>query len=266
MIDIHSHILPGLDDGSPSLDESLEMARLATADGISKMVATPHLYRGSFINNGLDKIRIKKDELQNLLDSKGVGLELFQGTEVYVTHNLIEKVIQERENLVINSGRYMLIEFPGEHIFSGVKDLIFDIMTEGLQVIIVHPERNRVFQKDPGYLYELVNMGCLCQANSGSFTGLYGTEIQETVFKFLGWNYLHFLGTDCHNTRSLSPNLSLARSIIEEAAGKEAAEALVSGNPQALLDDVDIPFQPGPLPPKKERSFKIRLPSLFSNR
>ena len=264
MIDIHSHILPGLDDGAESLGESLKMARMAEADGIIQMVATPHLFRGSFVNNGLDVIEKTKNDLQTLLKSEGITLELFHGTEVYVTHNLIEKVIEERENLVVNHGSYMLVEFPSGHIFPGVKDLLFEIMTEGLQVIIVHPERNRVFQSDPGFLCELINMGAFCQANSGSFTGVYGHEVQETVFRFLDWKYLHFLGSDCHNTRSLSPNLSKARDKIEEMAGKEAALALVLSNPQAMLAGEDIPFRPEPQSPKsRAKSLKIKLPNLF---
>ena len=267
MIDIHSHILPGLDDGAESLEESLNMARMAEADGISKMVATPHLFRGSFVNNGLDIIEKKKNELQKLMRSEGIGLELFHGTEVYVTHNLIEKVIKERENLVVNHGNNMLIEFPSGHIFSGVKNLIFDIMTEGIQIIIVHPERNRVFQNDPDFLCQLINMGSLCQANSGSFTGRYGREVQETVFRFLDWSYLHFLGSDCHNTRSLSPNLSLAREKIKELAGEEIAQALVLDNPQAMLAGEEIPYHPEPQAPKnKARSLKIKLPHLFSKK
>lgn len=265
MIDIHSHILPGLDDGAASLEESVKMARAAVADGISKMVATPHLFRGGFVNNGLDVIEKKKTELQKLLESEGIGLELYHGTEVYVTHNLIEKVVRERENLVVNHGRSMLIEFPGGHIFSGVRDLIFDIMTEGLQVIIVHPERNRVFQSDPGFLCELIEMGSLCQANSGSFTGLYGLEVQQTAIRFLEWNYLHFLGSDCHNTRSLPPVLSRARDKIAELAGSETARALVEDNPQAVLEGEDIPCFPEPLNPKKKgKSLRIKLPRFFS--
>jgi len=267
MIDIHTHILPGLDDGSESLEMSLKMARLAEADGIHQIVATPHLYRGSYINNGLDVIEEKKKELQTLLKSERIGIELFHGTEVYVSHNLIEKVISERENLVINHGQYMLIEFPSGHIFAGVKDLIFEIMTEGLQVIIVHPERNRVFQNNPDSLFELIEMGALCQANSGSFTGLYGRIVQDTVHSFLSWGYLHFLGSDCHNTRSLPPNLSQARNQIEELAGGETAQALVSDNPQAMLAGKEIPYRPDPITPKgRMKSLKVKLPGFFSKK
>jgi protein-tyrosine phosphatase len=266
MIDIHSHILPGLDDGAQSFEESLLMARMAEADGISKMVATPHLYRGSFVNNGLDVIEKKKDDLQSMILSEGIELELFYGTEVYVTHNLTEKVIKERESLVIDHGNFMMIEFPAGHIYSGVKDLFFEIMTEGIQPIIVHPERNRVFQHNPELLYELINMGSLCQANSGSFTGLYGREVRETVYRFLDLRYLHFLGSDCHNTRSLPPNLSQAREKIEETAGKAVALALVLNNPQAMLAGNEIPYIPSPLPPKKAKSLKIAFPRFFAKK
>lgn len=264
MIDIHSHILPGMDDGAQTLDESLEMAKLAVEDGIEKMVATPHLFRGNNLHKNLGTINSLRNKLTEALEENNIDLQIFIGAEVHISHNLLDEIKQHRENLVINNSSYLIVEFPPDHIFSGVKQLFFDLMSEGLIPIIAHPERNSVFMRTPELLFDLVQMGGLCQVNSGSFAGLYGSRSQEAAIQFLKLNFVHFMGSDCHNTKASKPKISASVKAVASIIGEERAEALVKDNPLAVLDDKEIPELPEPKNLReKKKSFKIKLPSFF---
>jgi protein-tyrosine phosphatase len=267
MIDLHSHILPGLDDGSRSLQESLEIARIAEKDGIKKMVATPHLFRGEFDHQDLGIIQRKRDELSQALERNNISVEIFRGAEIHVSHNLIQQISQNRQYLTLNESSYVFVEFPSDHVFPEVKSLFFELMSEGIIPIITHPERNSVFVSTPSLLYELIQMGVLSQANSGSFSGLYGKTAREAVHHFLDLNLIHFIASDCHNTRSFVPRLSEAVERAVTIIGEEKARALVRDNPQAVLDDEEIPYLDDPINPKeKEKPFNINISSIFRGR
>jgi len=267
MIDLHTHIFHGFDDGAQSLLESVEMARIAAQNGIEKIVGTPHLFRGDFKNGGYGDIKKKKAELEQSLESEGIEVEIYSGAEVHISHNLIDEIRKNKESLVINNSTYMLIEFPSNHIFSGVKELFFQLMSEEIEPIIAHPERNSVFRKNPKLLYELLEMGVLAQANSGSFEGLYGSRTQEAAFQFLDWKFIHFLGSDAHNTQSMAPRLADSFFIIKDKIGEKSAYSLVWDNPQAVLNNDVIPYRPDPVVPFEEKkSAKIKIPTLFKKK
>jgi protein-tyrosine phosphatase len=267
MIDIHSHILHGLDDGAQTLKEAVEMVKIAAEDGITKIVATPHLFRGNFFNNDIKMLEKKKLELLKALKKIGNKTELYIGAEVHISHNLIDEIKKNRERLVINRSQYLLVEFPTNHIYAEVKELFFEMMSEGIVPIIAHPERNRVFMENPSFLYELLRMGVLTQANSGSFLGFYGSKVEVAAYKFLEWNFIHFIGTDAHNTRSLSPRLSVALSRLNERIGEEGTRCLILDNPLAVLGGEDIVYLPEPSNPRKNRkSIKINLPLFKRNK
>jgi len=261
MIDLHSHILHGLDDGSQSLEESIEMAKIAAEDGITKIVATPHMFRNNFDGNNIEAVNKARGELAASLQENDIKIELFIGAEVHISHNLIDEIKKNRTNMVINGSQYLLVEFPMSHIFSGIKELFFDLMSEGIIPIIAHPERNMMFMKNPSFLYEMLRMGVLTQANSGSFLGFYGRRAEETVNYFVSWNFIHFVGSDSHNNRTMAPKLSEAVMALQKRIGQDAVHALVWDNPQAVLDNEDIVFRPEPVNPAKDsKSIKINLP------
>jgi protein-tyrosine phosphatase len=264
MIDLHCHILHGLDDGAKNLDEAVEMANMAEKDGIKTIVATPHLFRGDFIPKDLGIIQKKIDELMSILEKKNIDVKIVKGAEVHIAHNLMDEIRKNRNYLVLNGSSYMFLEFPAGHVFSDVKELLFELMTEGCRPIIAHPERNYVFMRSPDILFELLQMGALTQANSGSFIGLYGRRVEEAAVRFLELRFTHFLGSDAHNPRLPHRWLSEAVSTFEESIGKEAANALVYDNPHAVLNDNELPYLPDPIDPtEKERSFKVKIPRLF---
>ncbi|MFW6161018.1 MAG: tyrosine-protein phosphatase [Acidobacteriota bacterium] len=267
MIDLHCHIFPGLDDGSQTMEESLEMARIAEKDGIEKMVGTPHLFRDNFFYKDLGIIESKRREFIKVLEKNNIRTEVFGGTEVHISHNLIHEIRKNKEALVLNQSSYMFVEFPAEHVFSGIKNLFYELMSEGIIPIITHPERNSVFIRNPALLFDLIQMGGLSQVNSGSFSGIYGEKARDTVGDFIELGLVHFIASDCHNTHSIAPRLSEAVSKAANIVGKEKAYSFVWDNPQAVLDDKQIPYLPCPVNPReKERSFKIKIPRIFKRR
>lgn len=267
MIDLHSHILPNIDDGAKDLEMAAAMVKIAQQDGIEQMVATPHLFRGEYVYDDLNIINKELEELRKSLTEKSIKVNILAGAEVHISHNLMDEIRKHRNSLVINNSSYMFVEFPTEHVFTGVKELFFELMSEGITPIIAHPERNSVFRRNPRLLYELIRMGGLAQANRGSFTGLYGRHAQETVFFFLKKNLLHFCATDCHDLHASAPRLLETARIIAEASGEKVALAMVRDNPKAVVDDRLIPYLPDPIDPEADkRSMKIKLPSIFRNR
>lgn len=264
MVDLHCHILPGVDDGAESLEEALAMARMAQGDGIKTIVATPHLFREGVDSRSLGLIEEKFRELRTAIEENGVEVELLPGAEVHISHNLIGEIRNSRKNLVLNGGSYLFVEFPAEHIFPGVRQLFFDLMSEGVTPIIAHPERNRVFAEHPELLFELIQMGARGQVNSGSLLGLYGPSAEEAATRFLGWNMVHFIASDGHNTRSIPPKLREAAARAEAVVGRERARAFVVENPEAVIKDDEIPVLPDPVDPRKrKKTFALKLPGFF---
>ena len=263
MIDLHCHILPGLDDGAQSLDEAVEMAEIAEKDGIEKIVATSHIFRDNYVHEDLSIIEEKRKELNKTLKVNNIHVEILSGAEVHISHNLIDEIRKNRDHLVLNKSSYMFVEFPSEHIFSGVKELFFELMQEDIIPIIAHPERNSVFVRHPSLLYELVQMGVLVQANSGSFQDVYGKKTEKAVLRFLELNLIHFIASDGHNTRLLVPKISEAVMRVETEVGGDRARALAVDNPKAVLEDRELPFFTEPVnPDEKEKKLSLKIPFL----
>ncbi|HOI44973.1 MAG TPA: hypothetical protein PLX50_05135 [Candidatus Aminicenantes bacterium] len=267
MIDLHCHILPGLDDGARTIEESVAMARLAAEDGVRTIVATPHLFRGQFGAGGFGVIELRRRELAEEIRRQGIALEILAGAEVHISHNLIEEIRKNRAYLVLAGSPYMFLEFPTEHVFSGVRELLFELMTEGVTPIIAHPERNSVFTENPGLLFDLIEMGGLAQANGRSFMGGYGSLVEETAFRFLEWNFIHFIASDGHSPRSRPPRLSEAVRAAARVIGEKNASALVEDNPRAVLAGGEPVFHPDPINPSAHRKkLKVPLPVFFKAR
>lgn len=264
MIDLHCHILPGVDDGAKNLDEAVEMAKVAECEGIKKIVATPHMFRGHYLSENYEIVQAKNKELNKALRDCQIDIEILPGAEVHISHDLIDKIKKKRKALVLNHSSYMFVEFPSEHVFSGVKEIFFELMSEGITPIIAHPERNSVFRQNPSLLFELVQMGGLVQTNSGSFTRQYGGRTEEGVFRFLDLNLIHFIASDSHSPRRVNMWLSKAVRKVAEKIGEDSALALVNENPEAVISDKEIPYFPDPIDPReKQKKIKIPIPKFF---
>jgi protein-tyrosine phosphatase len=203
-------------------------------------------------------------EFNRFVRKNDIDVDILLGAEVHISHDLVEKVRKNREMLVLNGSSYMFVEFPSDHVFQDIKNLFFELMSEKIIPIIAHPERNSVFSHNPSSLFDLIQMGALAQANSGSFRGVYGEHTKETVVKFLECRLIHFIASDGHNTKTVSPRLSEALKMAIQLVGEIRAKNLVIDNPQAVLDDRELPHLENPIDPKSvEKTFKIKIPRIF---
>lgn len=244
MIDIHCHILPGLDDGSSTLDESLAIARQAVADGIRAMVATPHVGNGVYKTSAV-RIRKEVESLNAVLQCANIPLTVYPGAEVQLVPRLTE-LLRMDEFCTINNSRYVLIELPPTFLPETAKDEFFALRINGYIPILAHPERHPQIKNDLGYLEELVQMGTRCQLTAQSITGEFGRMAQITAEKIIENDMAHILATDSHSSKWRKPVLSNAVNRVARLLGssKEALQ-MVESLPQAILDDrnfaVEIP-------------------------
>ncbi|MEJ2700295.1 MAG: hypothetical protein P8Z70_11635 [Desulfuromonadales bacterium] len=227
MIDIHCHILPGLDDGPRKLDDSLEMARIAVADGIVRTVATPHI--NGFLHSPVF-LRERVSLFNETLKKEGIPLEVLPGADARAL--LDPEILRD---YTLNGTDYVLFEFPHSHIPQNAIELIFKAILAGLKPIITHPERNPTVILRPQVLFDLVEAGALVQCTAESLTGFFGPEVMDCCFFLLERRAVHFLASDAHSPRYRRPVLSRSVLAAEKIIGRAAARRLVENNPSAVV-------------------------------
>ena len=246
MIDIHCHILPGIDDGPESQDMSLEMAEIAEKDGIRVIVATPHTLNGVYLNRS-EEVISRVQDLQKAISGKGIRLRVYPGADNHLCPNMLERIKKGDAGTINNSGKFILLELPSQSIPNGVKDEIFRLKLAGVTPIITHPERNMVLDHDPEILYEFVNMGALIQITAMSLTGEFG-ELTRAASELMVKNRVaHIIATDAHSNRTRRPVLSLAVEYAADILGSyDEARQMVSERPDAILRG-EMPDIPEPI-------------------
>lgn len=236
MIYLHSHILPGVDDGPSHVEGSLRMAECAVADGIHTLVATPHAFNGSY-HNLLPHILTHFAYLKNKITENQIPLDICPGAEIRIHHGMDRSVKEGKTASINNTGHYILVEFPFNLILPGTRDVLFQLFLNGITPVLAHPERNLALQRNPDILSDLVAMGCLVQLTAMSITGELGHDAMEYSHFLLKQRQAHVIATDSHNTKSRPPILSSAVEVTAHMLGDtEAAEAMVTTNPNAILD------------------------------
>jgi protein-tyrosine phosphatase len=235
MIDIHSHILPGMDDGAQDLNESIEMAKHAVKEGVHTIIATPHHCNGIYNNTKQDILK-KVEELNTELVVRGISLKILPGQEIRINGEIYENYLLDEIMTVNNANKYLFIEFPKDEIPLYTEKLFFDLQIEGLTPIIVHPERNRVILHKPNILYNLVKNGALSQITASSIVGLFGRNIANLSQYLIGANLTHFIASDSHNIHNRTIKMNIAFRKIEKIFGstivqdyQRNAELLVQG-------------------------------------
>ena len=232
MIDIHCHILPGIDDGAEDSKESVRMAKVAAEDGITHIVATPHVRETLHPPDFLKQYVTKFNEA---LQKFNVPVEILYGADVYAM--LPPKEVQQ---YAINNTRYILIEFPYTHIPANASDILFNFKMQGLIPIITHPERNPSVIRDPKMLFSLLNRDVYVQITGDSLIGNFGHQIQECAIYLLKKGAVHFIASDAHSARIRGPVLSEALKKAVKILGKTEARRLVEDNPLAVILGNDI--------------------------
>ena len=220
MIDLHCHILPGVDDGAASLQESLSMAEQAIAQGITHLLCTPHHNNGRY-ENEKSSVIATVHHLQNALDERNLPLTLLEGQEVRVTGELITAI--EKDHLLFTdiTDTYLLLEFPTQDVPAFSESLFFELRTLGKVPVIVHPERNAIFREDPNRLIPFLEMGCLAQLTAPSIVGIFGKQIQKTAYEMVTHNLVQMVASDAHGVTKRRFYLKEAYEIIEQEWGKE---------------------------------------------
>ncbi len=226
MTDIHCHILPGIDDGPSDIQESVEMARIAEADGIKTIVATPHIISKALT---FDLIKERVELLNTFLRKKGIGIEILPGADVSLM-NTLDFIMQYR----LNETRYILVELP-EHLSRPVRQNLFDLVMKDVTPIISHPERTPSLLKGSLTVKEIVDSGCLVQITAESLTGAFGEDARSFSIYLLKKGYVHLIASDAHGTKRRRPVLSRAFKIAERIIGREKALRLVLYNPEAII-------------------------------
>jgi len=237
--DIHSHIIPAADDGAVDEKTAANMLRMASANGTSHIVATPHFIVGSVENPSI-LVHEKCAELQSLADREGIDVTIHPGAEVFIGPDIPELFEQGIIN-TLNDSSYILLELPMSGIPIYTEEILYDLQLKGLTPIIAHPERNSEILKNPDILASMVSRGILAQINSGSVTGIYGRKIRKVAMKLIKMGLIHFVASDAHTCGRRSPSLETAAAIVQRKFGSDTAECLFYKNGMAILENGIVP-------------------------
>jgi len=242
VVDIHSHILPEVDDGSKSWETSIAMCRMAAADGITHQVATPHAN---------DRYHYDRAYLQGLVAHLqglvGDTLKLSLGCDFHLSYDNLQDVLANPSRYAIEGSRYMLVELSNYSVPPQTTDCFLKLGDRGITAIITHPERNPILRESPQRVVEWAEQGCVIQMTGSALTGFWGERTRRAAHWLLEHDAVHVLATDAHDTEKRIPVLSTARDAAAEISGDEVAQALVEGNPRAIINSQPLPYFPRPV-------------------
>ena len=250
LIDLHTHILPGIDDGAADLEKSLAMAEVAVKDGITTLVATPHVITGAFDNRKTDILR-KVESLNKGLVKTGKPLLVLPGAEYYLETDLPRRLADGELLTINNTGLYLMAELPAAMVPEYTERILYEIQLQGVIPIIAHPERNAGLARHPEILKAWTERGILAQLTSHSFTGLFGKTVQKTARKFLQSGLVQLIASDSHAPHGRSPVLSKACREIANTWGSQYAQTLTYENPNRIITAQPV----SSLPPPQKKSF-----------
>ncbi|MGX7126153.1 tyrosine-protein phosphatase [Enterococcus viikkiensis] len=225
MLDLHCHILPGIDDGASTLEDSIGMAEKAISQGITHLMCTPHHNNGKY-SNPANQVIDQVARLQQELDQRNLELTLLEGQEVRITGTLLEDIAKGDILFTDLDDTYILIEFPTGEVPAYTEQLFFQLLSQGHTPVIVHPERNAIFRRNPNELIPFLEMGVLTQLTAPSIVGVFGKEIQKTAKQMLKHNMLYMVASDAHNLRQRSFYLKEAYEEIQKECGQEVVVAM----------------------------------------
>lgn len=257
IIDLHSHLLPGVDDGAQTIEDSLELARIGMNEGVEHLVLTPHYRNGHYINHREDVIKAT-ERLQTIYDDNNIAIKLYPAQEIRLTEHFFDDYYRNDLLSLDGSGRYFLIEFPTMRVPSFTKDVFEELIRLDCVPIIAHPERNQELNKNFKLMYELIEIGALSQITSSSYSGYYGEELQDISRRMIEANLAHIISSDVHHLEYRPFNMKNAYQVLSDEFGpetltyfKENARNIFNG------DDVERRQPIEPKTKKKSRFFNF---------
>ncbi|MCY3048564.1 tyrosine-protein phosphatase [Aerococcus urinae] len=237
MIDLHCHILMGLDDGPKQIEDSLALARQAQAQGVTHIVCTPHHMNRSWMNPRT-KVAQAIQDFQALLDREGIDLTLFPGQELRLHGEILDNIKKGQICFYDEFGKYLLIEFPTGGVPQYTDRVFYELGIQGIRPVIAHPERNKAIQKDPEILKDLVERGALGQVTAASLNGKLGRQVKRLSLDLIEVNLIHVVASDAHHPKRRPFDLAPAYDQVEKNFGKEVSQRfdqtardLVNGDP-----------------------------------
>ncbi|HKD63243.1 MAG TPA: CpsB/CapC family capsule biosynthesis tyrosine phosphatase [Candidatus Acidoferrales bacterium] len=239
MIDIHCHILPGLDDGPGSMQTSIDMAEMAIADGITHVIGTPHAHA----DHVFDPVKIKerRDELQALFEGR---LILATGCDFHLSYENLEDIRFDPQRYTLNQKNYLLVEFADFSIPPSLDQALHNLQLAGLVPIVTHPERNPLIRSQPERLFKWLEQDCYVQVTAQSLLGRFGRSAQECSKRWLADGAVHFIASDAHNVTSRPLRLKETFEWVAKTHGEDVARALLVHNPRAAFEGQPLPFVP----------------------
>ena len=242
MIDIHSHILPNIDDGSRSIEETFNLIREAKNVGFDAIVSTSH-YMEEYYETNAPEREVWVTAIYENLQAKNIDIKLYLGNEIYMSENII-KLLEERKASTINDTSYVLFELPLNVEPPNLYDIIYEMEQYKLVPILAHPERYSFVQREPELIYDLIEKGVLMQANYGSIIGQYGNRAQMIVKKLFEGNMIHMLGSDAHRQNTIYPKIPQILAELNELIGEEKLTTLTTTNPNLVIHNKRIDIEP----------------------
>lgn len=235
MIDVHSHLIPSVDDGSRSIDETMQMIREAKQAGFTDIILTSH-YLTNYYETETSVLQIWTEQLQQIVNKEQLDVNLYSGNEVYVCEN-IDELIKKNKICRMANSKYLLIELPMSTEIRYFKNVIFTLKAMNITPIIAHPERYSFIQTHPERVQEWKDEGCLLQGNFASIIGLYGKDAQKTIKQLLKNNYVDFLGSDCHKPNTIYSEMDTIIKKIKKIISEEQLYKLTVENPKKILEN-----------------------------
>lgn len=234
MIDMHSHILPKIDDGAKYIEETYKLIKEAENSGFEAIITTPH-----YMEHYYEANEAQRKEIINELQS---NIKLYIGNEIYLSENII-KLLEQNKASTINNTQYVLFEMPMNAKPMNLYDVVYELLQHKFIPILAHPERYIFVQKEPQIICDLIQNGVLMQANYASIIGEYGTKAQTIVQAFLRNNMIHFLGTDAHKSNTIYPKIPQIINKLEKLIRKEKVEELSTINPKLVVENKEIEYE-----------------------
>ena len=245
MVDLHHHLLPGLDDGPADLETSLAMARMAAADGLTHVICTPHASSRYAFSPEL--VAEKLSILRAALAAESIPLTLASGCDFHLGYDNIKDAIAHPRKYSLNATDYLLIELPDHGLSTSLEEIFYQLRLAGLTLILTHPERNPTLQRDHARLAAWLREGMLVQITTSSLLGNMGKTAEKMSHTLLANRLVHFLATDAHNLTSRQPRMAEARDIVAKQYGESYANRLCTENPTAVFNGQPLPEQDEPI-------------------
>jgi len=251
MIDLHCHLLPGIDDGAANLEISLRLAREAVADGVDYALLTPHHMNGVYVNHRADVIKRTK-QFQDELTKHDIKLTVFPGQEVRINGDLLTALDQNDILFADESNHYLMLEFPDDDVPTYTDKMIYDLQQRGIIPVIVHPERNTKIMKQPDILLDLLQKGCLSQLTASSYVGTFGKQVETFCQQLLAAGQGYVFSSDAHNLPGRKYQMREAFDKLRKEFGTDVADTF-EGNAKAIINgDVVLTHSMEPVVKKKK--------------